>query len=167
MTARLTNPGLVTSRTWTFVASECFTAFASASCVTRYRGRLDIAGQPEVGLVEVGDDLRPRALKMGLDVPAQRGDEAEVVEHDGPQVVDDQLDLVHGVGDQRLAVHHLGVRTRRVVVLDGLVAQVEAHEGGRERLAGLVVELAAYPPALLLHAAELPLGVRERLRPSR
>ena len=105
----------------------------------------------EAGL-EAYPDPGLRAERLGQ--PLERRDEAEVVEHLRPQLDREPAHVMQRRDDE---LAHVGDRLRALVALDLLLERLQAEQDRRERLAGLVVQLACEPaPLELLRVDDAP-----------
>ena len=95
-------------------------------------------------------DQQARARLTGARVPAHRRDQAEVVEQRRPQVERQVADLLERLNRHVAQPGDDLARAGQVLAVHRLDAPLESDDQRRQRLAGLVVELAGDPLALLL-----------------
>ena len=124
-----------------------------ASCATRKQA-VSISGDtPWATGIDLELERESGALSRPIQVGAQCGRQAKVVEHGGTQVERQLSDLVNGIFDGR----HCVVRRRREIVAR-LLKGLQTDLGDRQSLADFVVELARDSAAFVLlnfnHARE-------------
>lgn len=91
-------------------------------------------------------DLQPRDRRLPIEVDAQRGDQAHLVEQRGAQIDGDPANSREQLVDQGDRLH-AGVVDR--LQLRPLLAELQAQLERGQRLTELVVQLARKEPALL------------------
>ena len=118
--------------------------FVSDSCTIRYRVVSTSDGRRSSPSCDSKSTDDPGRLDEGLDEPLERRHEAEIVQRLRPQLDRQAANVLQRRHDELPQL-----RQRRRLVL-GVLDRLEPEQDGRERLAGLVVQLACEPAPLAL-----------------
>ena len=147
------SPSRSLSSTRTRFALACLATFVNASWTTRKHVVSTSAGARMTRRLDDQEPVETRPPRLAVDVPPQRGDQAEVVEEAGPQLerqvahpLERLFDDVQGVIDEGFRRH----------VDPPLPEHLQVHHRGRQGLAGPVVQLAGDHPTLVLLGADQP-----------